>query len=118
MDDRFRGYRAAACAAFFIEKIHNFAKGIGVRGIPEISALAAHMDEADLFQFLQMMRKGGSGDAELFLDFAGDHAVGMSGKQEAENLEARLRAEGGEPVGGARDEKRVGPPHTSIVAEI
>jgi len=50
------------------------------------------MDEAHLFQFFQMMRKGGSGYAELFLDFAGDHAVGMRGKEEAENLEARLRA--------------------------
>jgi hypothetical protein len=49
LDDRFCGDRAAACAAFFIEKIHNFAKGIGVRGIPEVGALAAHMDEANLF---------------------------------------------------------------------
>jgi len=76
------------------------------------------MDEADLFQFLKVVRKGGSGDAKLFLDFARDHAVGMSGKEEAENLEARLRAEGGEAVGGASDEKRIGPLHISIVAEI
>jgi len=76
------------------------------------------MDEAHLFQFLQMMRKGGSGDAELFLDFAGDQAVGMSRKEKAENLEAWLRAEGGEAVGGASDEKRIGLPHASIVAEI
>jgi len=65
-----------------------------------------------------MMRKGGSGYAELFLDFAGDHAVGMRGKEEAENLEARLRAEGREAVGGASDEKWVGLPHISIIAEI
>ena len=76
------------------------------------------MDKAHLFQFLQMMRKGGSGDAELFLDFAGDHAVGMSGKEKAENLEARLRAKGREAVGGASDEKWVGLPHISIIAEI
>jgi hypothetical protein len=75
------------------------------------------MDEADLFQFLQMMRKGGSGDAELFLDFAGDHAVGMSGKEEAENLESRLRAEGGEAVGEASDKKGIGLFHISIIAE-
>jgi len=65
-----------------------------------------------------MMRKGGSGDAELFLDFAGDHSFGMGGKQEAKNLEARLRAEGGEAVGGASDEKWIGLPHCSIFAEI
>jgi len=118
LDDRFRGDRAAARAAFFIEKIHHFAEGVGVRGIPEVGALAAHTDEADLFQFLQMMRKSGSGDAELFLDFAGHHTFRMCGKEEAENLEARLRAEGGEAVGGASDQKRIGLLHTSIVAEI
>jgi hypothetical protein len=42
----------------------------------------------------------------------------MGGKQEAKNLEARLRAEGGEAVGGASDEKWVGLPHGSIFAEI
>jgi hypothetical protein len=42
----------------------------------------------------------------------------MGGKQEAKNLEARLRAEGGEAVGGASDEKWIGLPHCSILAEI
>jgi hypothetical protein len=65
-----------------------------------------------------VVRKSGSGDAELFLNFAGDHSFGMGGKQEAENLEARLRAEGGEAVGGASDQKWIGLPHISIIAEI
>jgi len=73
--------RRAARAAFFIEKIHHFAKSIGVRGIPEVGTLAAHMDEADLFQFLKVVRKGGSGDAKLFLDFAGDHAFGWAARR-------------------------------------
>jgi len=118
LDDRFCRNRAAARAAFFIEKIHDFAEGVGVRGIPEVGALAAHIDETHLFQFLKVVRKGGSGDAELFLDFTGNHAVGMSGKEEAKYLEARLRAEGGEAVGRASDEKRIGLPHISIVAVI
>jgi hypothetical protein len=42
----------------------------------------------------------------------------MSGKEKAENLEARLRAKGREAVGGASDEKWVGLPHISIIAEI
>jgi len=42
----------------------------------------------------------------------------MSGKEEAKYLEARLRAEGGEAVGGASDEKRIGPRHISIIAVI
>src|SRR6267378_723414 len=65
-----------------------------------------------------MMRKSGSGDAELFLDFAGDQALGMGGQQEPENLETGLGAEGGEAVGGASDQKRIGLPHCSIIAEI
>jgi hypothetical protein len=76
------------------------------------------MDEADLFQLFQVVGKRGSGDAQLFLDFTGDHAVGMRGEQEAENLEARFGAEGGEAVGGASNEKWIRPPHNSIVAEI
>jgi len=118
LDDRFCRNRAAARAAFFIEKIHDFAEGVGVRGIPEVGALAAHIDEADLFQFLQMMRKGGSGDAELFLDFAGNHTIRMGSKEEAKYLEARLRAEGGEAVGRASDQKGIELPHISIIAVI
>jgi hypothetical protein len=118
LDDRFCRNGAAARAALFIKKIHDFAEGIGVRGIPEIGALAAHMDEADLFQFFQVVRKSRSGNAKLFLHFAGNHAVGVSGKKETENLKARLRAKRGEAVGGACDEKGIGLPHISIIAEI
>jgi hypothetical protein len=42
----------------------------------------------------------------------------MSRKEKAENLEARLRAEGREAIGGASNEKRISLPHSSIVAEI
>jgi hypothetical protein len=65
-----------------------------------------------------MVRKRGRGDAELLLDFAGDQALRMSRKEKAENLEARLRAEGGEAVGGASNEERIRLSHFSIVAEI
>jgi hypothetical protein len=41
----------------------------------------------------------------------------MSGKEKAENLEAGLRAEGGETVGGAGNEERIGLAHISIIAE-
>jgi hypothetical protein len=42
----------------------------------------------------------------------------MSGKEQAENLEARLRAEGGEAIGGAGNEERIGLAHNSIIAEL
>jgi hypothetical protein len=118
LDDGFCGDGAASRAALFVEEIHHFSEGLGIRGIPEVGALAADIDEAHLLQFFKVMRKSRSRDAQFFLDFSGDHSVGMSSKQEAENLEARLRAEGGEAVGGASNQQRIGLPHISIIAEI
>ena len=83
-----------------------------------ISAFAPHVDKADLFQFFQVMRKGGSGNGEFLLDLAGNHALGMSGEEQTENLETGLGAKGGEAVGGAGNEKRIGLAHISIIAEI
>jgi hypothetical protein len=118
LDDGFGGHGARTRAAFLIEKIHDFAQGIGVRGVPEIGALAADMDEADLFQFFEMVGKGGSGDAEFLLDFADHHAGRVGSEEEPKNPETRLRAQGGEAVGGAGNQQRVGLGHVSIIAEI
>ena len=118
MNDGFGRHGAGARAAFFIEKAQDFAQGIGVRGIPEISAFAADTDEANLFQFFKMVGERRSRDAEFVLEFAGDHSRWVSGEEQAENLEARLGAESGETVGGASNEKRVGFPHISMIAEI
>jgi hypothetical protein len=42
----------------------------------------------------------------------------VGSEEEAQDLETRLRAEGGEALGGAGDEQRIGLAHVSIVAEI
>jgi hypothetical protein len=118
LDDGFRGNGAAASAAFFIKEVHDFAQSVGIGRIPEKGALASNLDEADLFQFFQVMRKGGSRNGEFFLNFAGNHTFGMSGEEQAENLEARLRAESREAVGGAGDEEGIGLAHISMIAEI
>jgi hypothetical protein len=118
LDNGFSGDGVGARAALFVKEIEDFAKRVRIRGIPEKSALAAHMDEAHLFELFQMMRKSGSGDAELFLNFAGDHSSGMGSQEQAENLEAGLGAESGEAVGGAGNEEWIGPLHVSIFAEI
>src|SRR2546429_5028072 len=76
------------------------------------------MDEADLFQFFEMVGKGGSGDAEFLLDFADHHAGRVGSEEETKNPETRLRAQGGEAVGGAGNQQRVGLGHVSIIAEI
>ena len=79
---------------------------------------AAHTDEANLFQLLQVVGKRGSRDSKFFLDFSSDHAGRMGGKQEPENLEAGLSAKGGKAVGGAGDQEWIGFFHISIVAEL
>jgi hypothetical protein len=118
LDDRFGGNGAAAGAALLVEVVHDFAQGVGVRGIPEIGAFAAYMDKANLLQLFQVVRKRGRGDSEFLLDLAGNHTVRMSGKEKAENLEAGLGAESREAVGGAGNEERIGLFHFSIFAEI
>jgi hypothetical protein len=118
LDDGFGGNGAAAGAALLVEEVHDFAQGIGIGRIPEISAFAAYMDKANLFQLFQVMRKRGRGDSEFLLDLAGNHAFRMSGKEQAENLEAGLGTEGGEAVGGACNEERIGASHISMLAEI
>lgn len=76
------------------------------------------MDKADLLQLLEVVRKRGRGDSEFLLNLAGNHAVGMGGKEKAKNLEAGLGAESGEAVGGASNQERIGLAHVSILAEI
>jgi len=118
LDDGFGGNSAGARAAFFVKEIQDLAQRIGVRGIPEKSALATHVDQPNLFQLFQVMGERGSGDTELFLDFASDHSRGVGRKEQAENLQARLSAERGEALGGAGNQEWVGATHISIIAEI
>ena len=89
----------AARAAFFIEKIQDLAESVGVSRVPQISALAAHFGEADLFEFFQVVGKSRGGDAEFLLDFSSDHSGGMGGQKKAENLQTGFGAERGETVG-------------------
>jgi len=118
LDDGIGGNGAAAGAALLVEKVHDFPQGIGIGRVPEKRAFAAHVDKPDLFQLFQVVGKGGCRDSKFFLHFAGNHSVGVGGKEQPENLEARLSAESGEAVGGAGDEERIGLTHSSIIAEI
>jgi hypothetical protein len=118
LDDGIDGNGAAARATLFVEKVHDFSQCVGISRVPQESALAAHFDKTDLFQFFQVVGKGGSGYREFFLDLAGNHSIGMSGKEQPENLEPKLGAESGEAVGGPGDQEGVGFAHSSIIAEI
>jgi hypothetical protein len=118
LDDGLDWHSAGTRATLFIEKIQDFAQSIRVRGVPEISALAADVDEADLLQFLEMMRKRRSRDAEFLLHFPGNHPVRVSGEEKPQNLQARLRAKSGEAIGRPGDDERIGFAHISMIAEI
>jgi hypothetical protein len=118
LNDGLRGDGTGARAAFFIEKVQDFAQRIGVRGIPKIGALAAYVDEADLPQLFQMVGERRSRNAEFLLDFSGDQAGRVGRQEQAENLEAWLRAESRKAVGGSGNEKGIGPLHISMIAEI
>src|SRR5690348_11592814 len=65
-----------------------------------------------------MMRKRRSRDAEFLLDFAGNHPVRVSGEEQPQNLQARLRAKSREAVGGPSDDEGIGLAHISMIAEI
>jgi hypothetical protein len=110
---------AVARAALFVEEAENFGERGGVGFVPEEGAGAADIDEADVAEFFEVMGKSGAGDAEFVLEFAGVHASGVRGEEEANDLQAGFGAEGGEAVGAAGDEEgiwRLG--HISIIAEI
>jgi len=118
LDDRIGGNGAAARAALLVEKVHDFPQGIGIGRIPQKSALAAHVDKADLFQLFQVVRKGGCRDGKFFLDLACNHTFGMGGKKQSQNLQTGLSAEGGKAVGGAGDQEWIRFANNSIIAEI
>jgi hypothetical protein len=105
-------------AAFVVEKAEHFAERVSAGGVPEKSAGAADANEADLAKLFEMVGESGGGDVEFVLNFAGDHAGGVSGEKEAENLQARLSTESGEAVSGASNEEGIRPGHISIIAEI
>jgi len=116
--ERFRGHGAVSRAAFLVQKAQHFAQRIRIAAVPQERSGAAHIHQPDLAQFFQMMGKRRGGDPQLFLDFACHHTRGVSGKQQAHDLQSRLGANGGEAVGAAGDQERIRSLHISIIAEI
>ena len=90
-----------AGAAFGIKKFEQFPERCLVGAVPKIGAFAANADEILVAQFIEMVGKGGGGDAEFGDEVADDHAVGMRGEEKAEGAEARRSPDGCEHVGVA-----------------
>jgi hypothetical protein len=86
--------------------------------VPEKSAGATDIHEADVAQFFQVMRKRGSGNTQFFLKFTSHHAGGVSGEEQADDAQAGFGTEGGKAIGGAGDEKGIRLWHISTIAEI
>jgi len=108
----------AARAACLIKKAKHFAQRIGIRGVPQKCSDAPYIDQADLFQFFQVMRKRGRWNLQLFLHFSRDHSGWVSGKQQPQNGQPRFGAERGKAVRRAGDQEWIGLLHISIIAEI
>ncbi len=118
MDNGFFGDGAIPCTAFVVEKTQHFTECVGAGRIPEKCAGAAYANEADLAKLFKMVRESRGGDVQFVLNFAGDHAGGVRGEQQAHNLQTRLSTESGEAIGRAGNEERIGLGHISIIAEI
>jgi len=118
LDDGFRRDYAIAGATLFVQKAKNLLQRGGVGFVPKKCTRAANVHQADMAQFFEMVRQGGSGDAQLILNFTGDHAGGVSGKEQANNLQTRFGTESGEAIAAVGDKKGIWPWHISMIAEI
>jgi hypothetical protein len=113
----FGWHGAVARAALFVKEVQNLAESVGIGGVPKIGTLTPNGDEADLLQFLKMVRQRGSGYSQFVLDFAGDHPGGMGREKRTQDLKPGFGAQGGEAVGGACNQQGVWFLHNSIIAE-
>ena len=71
--------RLVAGAALGVKELQQFLQRFGVGRVAQERALAAHIHQVFVFQLVQVMRKRGVRNVELFLDFAHDQPVGMRG---------------------------------------
>ncbi len=63
-----------------------FAQGFRVGAVPEVGSFAADFDQIFVFEFFEMMREGGCGDAQFIADVADDHSVGVGGKRRRDSV--------------------------------
>src|SRR5215831_1617402 len=92
----FRGNDPIASAALGVQEAEKVLERAGVRAIPQERALAAHSDEAFVFEFVEVMRQCGVGNVQLGLDLADDEALRLGGHQELHDAKACFGAHGRE----------------------
>ncbi len=115
-------HRLVAGAAFGIKKLQQLLQGVGVGGVAQEGALALDFHQAFGLQLVEVVRKRGVGDVELFLNLAHHQAFGMGRQQQLHDAQPRLGSHGGEHVGIASDVIGAfggeGIRHISIIVEI
>src|SRR5262249_10849837 len=74
-----------------------------IGGVPEESAVPAHLHEVLVFKLFQVMRESRIRNADLALNFTDHKAVRMSGQEQPYNSEPGLRSHRRKHVGIFRD---------------
>lgn len=113
--------RSIAGTAFRVQKLEDFPKRLGVRGVAQECAFAAHLHQVLIPQLVEVVGQGRVRDIEFFLDFSDDQTVGMGGEEQLHDAESSLGAHGRKHIGIFCDLLRVGLDdgrHISIIAEI
>ncbi len=91
--------RLVSGAAFRVEKLQDFLKGLDVRGVAQERALAANENKIFISEFVEVMGQRGVRDVELRLNFADDQALGMGRKEGLHNSQAWFGAHRREHIG-------------------
>src|SRR5687768_7121038 len=101
--DTFRTDPARARAAFREQELEQVFDRLGIGGVPEKRALAAHRQDVLALEALEVMGERGRRNVELGADVAGGHSRRMRGQQEPDDAQARFGAHRGEHVGKSGD---------------
>ena len=122
LDDvlRFDGFVPGA--TFGVEELEQFLERFGIGGVAQERALALHVYESFVLQFLQVVRKSGVRNIQFGLDVANDQPLGMRREQQLHDAKTGFGAHRGKHVSVFRDVFRIvinySGCHISIIAGI
>src|SRR6516225_8691636 len=80
-----------ARAALRVEESEQLLQNGGIGSVPKKSAFTTNSDQILVSEFFQVVRERRGRDAQLALNLANDHSLGMCGEQRPQNAQTRLR---------------------------
>lgn len=116
---RFEGLVAGA--ALRVKELQQLLQRLGIGCVAQEGALAPHANQFLGSEFVEMMRKGGVGNIQLFLNFTDDKSLGMAFQQQLHNPKSRFGSHCRKHIGVLRyplGGLGLGPDHISIILEI